>query len=325
MRVVPNLDEPVLASPSGGRVGPCAKALGVTFGFSVREHSLRIQPQSAIALSLLSLSLLGGCTQGAYPPGPGYPAGNPWGPAAPPNIAPLEAQVTELQRRVQLLDEDNRQLQTQLAQSEQQSLVYRDEVNLMRQQLADTAERLEQARIAANQTQQNFQGLQASTQFRGGATLEANTNLQQIADAMRSTGLPVVYEADAARVLVPSDQLFQPGTAQLLPQAAGLLAPVAAQIVRLAPRQRIGVEGFTDDAPLYGGQFSSAHQLTSAQALAVFELLAERGGIARQQMVTTGHGASSPRQPNQTAAGRSANRRIEIVIYPGLSPSAATR
>ncbi|WP_235934715.1 OmpA family protein [Candidatus Laterigemmans baculatus] len=303
MRVVRNLDEPMLASSAGGRTWRLTAALS-------------IQPLAGLAVSLLFLAALAGCTHRAYPLGPGYPAGNPWGPAAPPNVSPLEAQVTELQRRVQLLDEDNRQLQTQLAQSEQQSLVYRDEVNLMRQQLADTAERLEQARIAADQSQQHFKGLQASTQFRGGATLEANTNLRQIAEAMRASGLPVVYEGDAARVLVPTDQLFQPGTAQLLPQASGLLTPIATQIVRLAPRQRIGVEGFTDDAPLYGGQFSSPHQLTSAQALSVFELLAERGGIAREQMTTTGHGASSPRQPNQTAAGRSANRRIEIVIYP---------
>lgn len=268
--------------------------------------------------SLVALACLAaiGCTQSPFPAGPGLPAGNPWGTAAVAPSSPYEAQIAELQRRVELLDKDNRQLQTQLAQSEQQSQVYREEVGLIRQQLADTTERLEEARLAANQSQQQFRGLQASTQFRGGATLEANTNLRQIAEALKSSGLPVIYERDAARVLVPADQLFRPGTAQPLPQAAGILTPIATEITRLAPGQRIGIEGFSDDAPLYGGQFTSAHQLTTAQALAVFELLAERGGISRQQMVTTGHGSGAPRQSNETAAGRSANRRVEIVIYP---------
>lgn len=293
MRVVSNIDESIRLPARGG-------------------------PHRAAAVVVVAVQCLAlaGCTQSPYPAGPGLPAGSPWGTAAAPNASPHAAQMAELQRRVELLDKDNRQLQTQLAQSEQQSQVYREEVGLMRQQLADTAEQLEEARIAASKTQQQFRGLQASTQFRGGATLEANTNLRQIAEALKSTGLPVVYERDAARVLVPADQIFKPGTAQPLPQAAGVLTPIATQIVRLAPRQRIGVEGFTDDAPLYGGHFTSPHQLTSAQALAVFELLAERGGVARQQMVTTGHGTSAPRQSNETAAGRSANRRIEIVIYP---------
>jgi chemotaxis protein MotB len=244
--------------------------------------------------------------------------GNPWGFAAlnPPTSTTTEAQISELQRRVELLDKDNRQLQTQLAQSEQQTQVYREEMGLVRQQLADTAQRLEEARIAAGRNEQQFKGLQASTQFRGGATLQANTNTRQIADALKSSGFPVVYEGDAARVIIPADQLFQPGTAQMLPQAASILSPLAAQIVRLAPQQRIGVESFSDDAALYGGQYTNAHQMTSAQSVAIFELLATRGGIARDSMVTVGYGGTRPRQSNETAAGRAANRRVEIVVYP---------
>jgi flagellar motor protein MotB len=260
--------------------------------------------------------IVGGCTQGPYPVGPGFPAGSPWGPSQAANVSPADAQVADLQRRVQLLDNDNRQLQTQLAQSEQQTLVYREELNLMRQQLADSTQRLEEARIVASRTNQQFQGLQASTQFRGGATLQANTNMRQVAEALRSAGLPVVYEADAARVVIPADQLFQPGTAQLLPQASGMLMPLAAQITRLAPRQKIGIEGYTDDAPLYGGAFSNAHQLTSAQASAIFEMLSSRGGLTQDSMVAIGNGSTRPRQSNDTAAGRAGNRRIEVVIYP---------
>lgn len=249
--------------------------------------------------------------------GPGFPAGNPWGTGqANQYNNPQQAQLAELQRRVELLDKDNRQLQTQLAQSEQQALVYRDEIGLVRQQLAETVQRLEETRMAAASSQQQFQGLQASTRFRGGASLQANTNVKQIAEALQASGFPVVYEADAARILIPSDQLFQPGTAFPLPQAAGLLTPLAAQITRLAPRQRIGVEAFWDDAPLAGGQFTNAHQLTNGQAVAITELLSNQGGVPRQSMTPVGYGNTRPRQSNESAVGRAANRRIEIAIYP---------
>jgi len=39
-------------------------------------------------------------------------------------------------------------------------------------------------------------------------------------------------------------------------------------------RQRIGIEGYTDNAPTYGGATASPHQLTSAQTSALLDLLA---------------------------------------------------
>ncbi len=35
-----------------------------------------------------------------------------------------------------------------------------------------------------------------------------------------------------------------------------------------------------------------------------------------QQLFTVAQGENNPRQSNATAAGRAANRRIELVIYP---------
>lgn len=277
-------------------------------------------PRLVVELCAIGMLAVGsGCTRGTYPLGPGFPQGNPWGTQtqpAMPAYPDAQAQLSELQRRVELLDKDNRQLQTQLAQSEQQTQIYRDELKMMREELANTVEQLETARLAAERTRQQFQGLQASTRFRGGAAIEANTNVRQIAEAFSASGFPAVYEADAAKLIVPADQLFAPGTAQLLPQAANMLTPLAAQISRIAPRQRVNVESYWDDAPLTGGEFVNVHQLTSAQAGAVAQLLIQQGGLPKEQIGTAGYGATRPRQSNQTAAGRAANRRIEIVILP---------
>lgn len=226
------------------------------------------------------------------------------------------AQLAELSRRVQHLDDNNRQLHTQLAQSEQRTQVFRDEVSLLRQQLADTSQQLEQARLAEKDAQQRFAGLKASTQFRGGATLRANTNMQAIAQRLQQAGLPVLTEGDVLRIIIPSDQLFQPGTAQPQPQAAGLIDPIAGALRQHCPRQRVGIEGYVDNAPLYGGHFANSHQLTAAQTLGVLDILTARGGLPAQQLFILAQGANNPRQDNTSAAGRAANRRIEIVVYP---------
>ena len=262
-----------------------------------------------------------GCTQNPGIVGnpttawPGPPA-NPSLAQAPADSSSYSAQLADLQRRVQHLDDNNRQLHTQLAQAEQQIQVYKDETNLMRQQLAEVTGQMQDAHLAAADAQQRFQGLQASSRFRGGATITPNTNLRQAASRLNLGGLPIAYENDAIRIRIPSDQLFQRNSGQLLGSAASLLDPVAQAIQTNFPRQKVGIEGHTDDQQLYGGAYGSSHQLSAAQASSIFEQLTRRNGIPSRQLSTLAQGPNYPRADNSTAPGRATNRRIEIVIYP---------
>lgn len=264
-------------------------------------------------LSLVTL-LLGGCNQNPYLANTN--GASPWQTPQTAAVQPSDARIAELSRRVQLLDDNNRQLHTQLAQSEQQAQVYREELGLVRKQLSDTTRQFESTAIAAKEAESQVRGFQASTQMRGGATIRPNTNLAQSASQLNLGGIPVEQNGDVIRIVVPADQLFQPGTTQLLPQAASTIDPIAAQLRSIFPNQRIAVEGYTDDSPLYGGQVATSHQLAAGQSAAVLELLTRRAGMPAQQLFTVAQGANNPRQPNSSAAGRAANRRIELVIYP---------
>jgi chemotaxis protein MotB len=261
-----------------------------------------------------------GCNQNPYLAVPGagaYPAQT--GPLNPSlnqqAVDPDGARLAELRRRVQLLDDNNRQLHTQLAQSEQQAQVYQEELDLVRQQLADTNQQLEAAQIAAREAEKKVRGFQASTQLRGGATIRANTNLSQAASRLKLGGIPVKQDGDRIRIVLSSDQLFPPGSAQLMPQATQVLDPIAAQLRSLFPRQRIGIEGYTDNSSGATGG-ASGHHLASAQASAVLDVLTRRAGMPVSQFFIVAQGSNRPRQPNESAAGRAANRRIELVIYP---------
>jgi flagellar motor protein MotB len=268
------------------------------------------------ASMIVAVAVLLGCSQNPYFAAPG---GAAWQ-ASPTAVAVNEtdARIAELSRRVQMLDDNNRQLHTQLAQSEQQTLVYRDESELLRNQLGDISQKFESTAIAARDAETKVRGMQASSQLRGNATIQPNTNLSQLASRLNLRGVPVEQDGEVIRIVVPSDQLFQPGTAQLQPQAAQILDPIAAQLRSVFPRQRIGVDGYTDNAQLYGGSVATSHQLSSAQASAVLDMLTRRFGMLPQQLFMVSHGANNPRQPNDTAVGRAANRRLELVIYPDI-------
>ena len=257
-----------------------------------------------------------GCNQNPYLAGPGGTAWQGSGAAIRPGVNQTDAQVAELSRRVQLLDDHNRQLHTQLAQSEQQSQVYRDELKLARQQLAATTKQFEATKLVAKDVESQMRSMQASTQKRGGASISPNTNLGQLANRLNLRGVPVRQDGDVIRIVIPADQLFQSGSPQLLPQASLTLDPIAAQLRSVFPKQRIGIEGYTDNAPLFGGQITTSHQLASSQAAAVLDMLTRRAGMPPNQLFTVAQGANNPMQSNASAAGRAANRRVELVIYP---------
>ena len=92
-----------------------------------------------------------------------------------------------------------------------------------------------------------------------------------------------------------------------------MLDQLADAVARQYPQQMIGIEAHTDNSP--AGTLSH-HELASAQALAVYQVFAQRNRLAADQLFVVSHGANQPRVSNATPNGRSSNRRIELVIYP---------
>lgn len=284
--------------------------------------------------------VLSGCTRNPY-----MPAGQPWGlgqypPAgamqgysingqppvqgAPQLTGPQSVyagqqtspQLVELQSRAQQLDDNNRQLTAQLAQTQQQLQAFRERGDLLSKQLQDATTQNKQLLAASQQIANQAQGLQASMNLRGGARLTANNSVANSAAALQIAGARVVPDGDLIRVRVPSDQLFAPGTAQLNPAGAMVLDQVASALQRQYTRQRVGIEGHTDTAQLMGGAYGTPYQLAGGQAQAIMDQLVRRNGLPMQQLFVIAHGPNHPLADNQSPAGRAENRRIEIVIYP---------
>jgi len=227
-----------------------------------------------------------------------------------------QSQMQELQRRGGELDVSNRDLHTRLAQSEQQQKLYLDQTQLLQQQLRDTANQLKETQLARQDAEKSVQMLQASSRKQGGAMITANNSVRQALATIDIPGVDVRQDQDVIRIEMPADELFQPGTVQLVATAYAYLDKVAEAITRNYPRQRIAIEGHTDSAPTFNGAATTNHQLSSLQALAVFYILTRRNHLPARQLFVMGLGANHPRASNATDAGRAKNRRIEIVIYP---------
>ncbi len=243
-----------------------------------------------------------------------------------PNVAAQQApfqqqQLAMMQRQQELasrsssLDVDNQELQSKLAQAQQQNHLLQDQVNVMRDQLNSTTQQLAQAHETQLNSEQQARGLMASLQKRSAGSITANSSLSRSLPSIAIPGIEVRQDADVVRVEIPADKLFNTGTAQLRSDAPMLLDTIASELQRSYSNQIIGIEGHTDtDNPPPG--WTSNQQLSTSRASSVLDYLTSRSHMKPQQLFLVAHGSNHPVVSNASLQGKARNRRIELVVYP---------
>lgn len=106
------------------------------------------------------------------------------------------------------------------------------------------------------------------------------------------------------------DVLFDTGSSTIRPEGRRVLRALAPSLRNLP--DHIEVEGHTDNQPFVGTS-SDNWQLSTDRALAVLRLLVGFG-VDPATVGAVGYGEFRPRASNATSTGRSANRRVDIVI-----------
>jgi len=239
-------------------------------------------------------------------------------------------------------DVDGRQVQTTLARSQDENQLLKDEITALREQLASTSNQLAVSRAPMSGAAATPWGMPGSSGMTGQASTGLSAgNLQQpggpaavvagmaaasavngpaaMYAAMGQLTLPGVesrFDGNVVRLELPADRLFDGGSATLLPGGTALLTQVAGEIDRLFPRHFVGIEGHVDTEPLEQSSWGSPHQLTAARAATVFDFFTTRTPLRQGQLFLVAHGGNHPVVSNATAAGRTRNRRVELVVYP---------
>ena len=117
--------------------------------------------------------------------------------------------------------------------------------------------------------------------------------------------------------------LFASGQASLTPAGIEVLRRVG-QVIGQTADKRIRVVGHTDDVPISAGRqslYPSNWELSACRATSVVRFLVEHVGLPPARLEAVGLAEFHPVAGNDTAAGRSRNRRIEILLTPELRPS----
>ncbi|SFP68399.1 OmpA family protein [Sphingomonas rubra] len=133
---------------------------------------------------------------------------------------------------------------------------------------------------------------------------------RQLRERTAGTDVQVIRQGDDLVLNIPSGITFAYDSAQVQPQFQRTLDQVAATLAEYRETY-IDVYGHTDST----GSDSYNQQLSERRAVSVADYLSSHG-VQAARIGTRGYGETQPIAPNDTDAGRAANRRVEIKIVP---------
>jgi chemotaxis protein MotB len=158
--------------------------------------------------------------------------------------------------------------------------------------------------------------------------------LQTGLDAELKAGkLTLKLEPRGLVVSLRESAFFASGDDTVAPASLPILARIGSVVHDLPNPVRL--EGHTDSLPIHTSRFRSNWELSSARAIAMLEILAERCQVPRSRMAVAGYAENAPADGNETEEGRAHNRRVDLVLLsqeglrsepePGPSGASATR
>lgn len=126
-----------------------------------------------------------------------------------------------------------------------------------------------------------------------------------------------VFDPEEAEILASDDRVtirltalsFASGSAELGPENFDVLTKLQ-RVVREFPAAQITVEGHTDNV----GDDAANQALSQRRAIAVRDYLLQNLAMSADRITAVGYGKNRPIAPNDTAAGRASNRRIDVTI-----------
>ena len=164
-----------------------------------------------------------------------------------------------------------------------------------------TITRTDQQRIPKRDTQVNIQErAQNNSRVRAGGQ-ESRKLMEQIqataADDRAKSALEVFEQANSVKVVLPADDIFAPGTEELVPRAFPMLDLLAVQAREVMSDKELSIEvrnapgAPCDKAFLKDGQ-CDYWKLTAYQAISISRYMQEKGNVNASRIIPVGRGTA---------------------------------
>ena len=143
------------------------------------------------------------------------------------------------------------------------------------------------------------------------------SSVKEALTGFNSDELSVVEKGGKIYVAMSDKLLFESGSANVDKRGEEALSKLS-DVLSKQTDIDVNIEGHTDNKPIRTAQFKDNWDLSVIRATSVVRILTEKYGVNSLQVYPSGRGEYMPIGDNETADGRSKNRRTEIIISPKL-------
>lgn len=116
-------------------------------------------------------------------------------------------------------------------------------------------------------------------------------------------------------ITIMDNVLFESGKADVRKEDRETAVELA-ELLSMDPPRNIIISGHTDNVPIKNSNFSSNWELSVMRAVNFMSVLIEEGNLDPKWFSAKGFGEFEPVADNDIPAGRSKNRRVEVLVLP---------
>jgi chemotaxis protein MotB len=237
----------------------------------------------------------------------------------------------EIKRLQALLDKANSQLKDQKASSDATIADLNKQIDYLKQnnstvltQLKDLsvvtgaqAESIKKSLENIGAKDMYIKDLQGSIARKDSLNMALVMNLKGAIGNLDDKDINIKVDKGVVYVDISDKLLFKSGSYDVTDRAKEVLGKVA-KVLNNQPEIEFMVEGHTDSVPIKSTGIQDNWDLSVKRATTVVRILQNTYGVDPKRMTAAGRSQYLPIADNNTAEGRSINRRTRIVILPQL-------
>ncbi len=205
-------------------------------------------------------------------------------------------------------------LQASQAELQKQS----DALEKLRMDLGAKEKSLNKIQSELDERAGRVEELEAILARKDSAVNALKTKVQQALLGFENNGLTIEQRNGKVYVSLDESLLFKSGSYTVDSKGKEVIQKLST-VLEQNQDINVMVEGHTDNEPLNGsGTIKDNWDLSVLRATSVVKIMLENKALAQERLSASGRGEFSPIADNSTKAGRSKNRRTEVILTPKL-------
>ncbi len=193
-----------------------------------------------------------------------------------------------------------------------------DELNALGQDLSVQQKQLARTQEALELRENKVIELEASINRKDSVLLALKNRISSALLGFEGDGLTITQKNGKVYISLEEKLLFASGSWNVDSRGGEALTKLSSALENQSDINVL-IEGHTDSIPFGGrGQIKDNWDLSVVRATAIVKIISGSSSISQERLSAAGRGEHSPIASNATAEGRSANRRIEIILSPKL-------